>query len=197
MKDSELPQNDPLSGAQACIVWHPSHRAPSRTLLRALGNKGLTIIAADDVHAAIASAQRASRSADRTIVVLDTLPELHDVDRLVSSIERFLPRALCWSHEPGANPPLVPLVQPKKRTPTPSMPATHHKPAPLKLVGQDPEPDVGPGRMPSNDQGTQPHADPTPMSQSPKPAPTLSARDVLDAEELDALLASEVGDRKQ
>lgn len=187
MKDSDSPKHDPLNTDQTCVVWHPSDRAPSRTLLRALGNKSMTIIGADDVHAAFAAAQRVSANTKRTIVVLDTREELHDVDRLLSALERFLPQALCWSHEPGANPPLVPLVQPKMPTPTLGVQATSHKPAPLRLVGQETQPE---------DPRSSEHHEQTTPSPSPKPAAPLSARDVLDADELDALLAGEIGGRK-
>lgn len=184
MTSPASPKHDPLKDAQACIVWHPADRAPTPGLLKALRNKGMTIIDAEDAHTAFASAQRAARAAKRTVIVLDTRPELHDVERLINALERFTPRVLCWAHEPGANPPLVPLVQPpapkaaRKSEPQ----ASNRQTAPLRLVGQD-----------NTEQ--QEHHEPAPTVKARTAAP-LSARDVLDADELDALLAGELGDRK-
>lgn len=189
MKDSDSPKHDPLNDAQACIVWHPADRAPTPGLLKALRNKGMLIIDADDAHTAFAAANRVAQSARRTVIVLDTRDELHDVERTISAIERFLPRVLCWAHQPGANPPLVPLVQPAAskptREPTPT-PARQH-PVPLRLVGRDGDP--------QEETETRQQQEPTAAVKTAPRAP-LSARDVLDADELDALLAGELGDRK-
>lgn len=196
MKDSDSPKHDPLKDAQACIVWHPADRAPAPSLLRALQNKGMTIVGADDAHAAFAVAQHASTRAKRVVVVLDTRDELADVDRVIASIERFTPTVLCWAHEPGANPPLVPLVQPnKKPKPAPVVPVSSSKPttpAPLRLVGHEPQPE----RRPEINPETTVKTAATPSPKPATPAAPLSARDVLDADELDALLAGELGDRK-
>lgn len=189
MKDSDSPKHDPLNDAQACIVWHPADRAPAPGLLKALRNKGMLIIDAEDAHTAFAAANRVSQSAKRTVIVLDTKDELHDVERTISAIERFLPRVLCWAHEPGANPPLVPLVQPAASTPRrePAPVSAPHQPAPLRLVGQDSD-------DPEERETHQTREPETAVKTAPS-AP-LSARDVLDADELDALLAGELGDRK-
>ncbi len=199
MKDSETPKHDPLKDAQACIVWHPVDRAPAPSLLKALNNKGMTIVDAEDAHTAFAAAQRASKSAKRTVIVLDTRDELHDVDRMIASIERFMPQVLCWAHEPGANPPLIPLVQPRKtREPTQSISSVASSdtaPTPLRLVGHNDhelKPDPNPEPNPESTVQSTPTPNPTPA----KPAAPLSSRDVLDADELDALLAGELGDRK-
>jgi len=182
MTPSQQLKHDPLCGSQACIVWHPLSTPPAQDLLRALTNKGMTLIDADSAHTAFAAVNHASRSARRTILVLDTRETLHDVDRVISALERFAPQALCWAHIPGANPPLVPLVQreaskPKKSTQV----ETELPPAPLRLVGQPEAPET------------------EPAPPSPTPAPTraapISSRDVLDADELDALLSNEMGDR--
>jgi hypothetical protein len=194
MKDSDMPKHDPLKDAQACIVWHPADRAPAPGLISALRNKGMTIIGADDAHTAFAAAQRVAKSAKRTIIVLDTRDELQDAQRLIASIERFTPTVLCWAHEPGANPPLVPLVQPRKTPkPAPSVPqvtSTKKPAAPLRLVGHD---DTEPTEE-STPKAVSPMS--TPPAPSPTPRAPISARDVLDADELDALLAGELGDRK-
>jgi len=203
MKDSETPKHDPLKDAQACIVWHPVDRAPAPSLLKALNNKGMTIVDAEDAHTAFAAAQRASKSAKRTVIVLDTRDELHDVDRMIASIERFMPQVLCWAHEPGANPPLIPLVQPRKTrelTPSTSSGSCSGKaPTPLRLVGHDDhelKPELKPKPKPEPKPESTVQSTPTPNPPPTKPAAPLSARDVLDADELNALLAGELGDRK-
>jgi hypothetical protein len=179
------PTQDPLHDAQACIVWHPESRAPSPELLRALTNKGMTLIDADDAHTAFAAADRVSKSARRTVLVLDTRVELPDVDRVILSLERFLPRVLCWGFEPGANPPLVPIVQTSSSRPTAAEPrepisSSSSNPAPLRLVGQEAVSQAESAQTPSK-----------------TPSRPLTASDVLDADELDALLAGEMGDRPQ
>ena len=176
---------DSLRDAQACIVWHPASREPSPELLRALSKKGMILIDATDAHTAFAAADRVSKTARRTVVVLDTQDELLEADRVIGSLERFTPSVLCWGFEPGANPPLVPIVQPapadaQPPKPTASGQALSSAPAPLRLVGQDQEAAPAPKAIPT-----------------PPPGRALTASDVLDAEELDALLAGEMGDRPQ
>lgn len=192
MKDSDSPKHDPLKDAQACIVWHPADRAPAQNLINALQNKGMTLIDADDAHTAFAAAQRVSRDAKRVVIVLDTRDELHDVDRLINALERFTPRVCCWAHEPGANPPLIPLVQPVA-SPPPARDTAHtdHAPAPLRLVGQTSEDEPADEPPVASSART---LQPTPASTAT--AKPVTARDVLDADELDALLAGELGDRK-
>ena len=176
---------DSLRDAQACIVWHPATREPSPELLRALAKKGMILIDASDAHTAFAAADRVSKTASRTVVVLDTEDELPESERVIGSLERFTPGVLCWGFEPGANPPLVPIVQPapavsESPKPIASASAPSAAPAPLRLVGQDQEAAPAPKAIPT-----------------PPPGRALTASDVLDAEELDALLAGEMGDRPQ
>lgn len=196
MATTQPPKHDPLIGAQICVVWHPSDRDSSPDLQRALVNKGMSLIDADDAHTAFAAVSTASRDAKRTILVLDTRETLHDVDRVLGALERFAPQVLCWAHTPGANPPLVPLVQPSpgkqagnntedKRENPPSI-GSDRPQAPLRLVGQSaPEQSEEPGAAPVS----------VKQSQAAPRTQTLSARDVLDADELDALLAGEMTDR--
>ncbi|MFG0245115.1 MAG: hypothetical protein ACF8MF_03570 [Phycisphaerales bacterium JB052] len=202
MANNQPPKHDPLNGAQACVVWHPSDRDPSPELQRALVKKGMSLIDADDAHTAFAAASTASRAAKRTILVLDTRETLHDVDRVLGALERFAPQVLCWAHAPGANPPLVPLVQPQsgsrsgsqsesqsanrsgsKSKDTPSV-QSDHPPSPLRLVGQT-------AAVENEEQ----QATPAKQQAAAVKAQPLSARDVLDADELDALLAGEMTDR--
>ena len=190
MNPAQTPKHDPLSDAQACIVWHPADAAPAPQLLRALSNKGMTLIDADDPHIAFAAACRTRGTARRTILVLEARDQLHDVDQICSALERFAPDVLVWAHEPGANPPLVPLVQhraskPKRVEMTP--PKASSVSAPLRLVGQS--------EQSSSARSQEAGADEVRGEPVKRSAP-MSARDVLDADELDALLAGELGDRK-
>lgn len=183
MSDKHTPKPERIDDAQVCVVWHPSDRAPAPELLKALSNKGMTLIDADDPHLAFSAACKVANTARRVVLVLDGRESLPNVDAIVGALPRFSPRVLCWAHVPGANPPLVPLVQPPKAAgPKPGLPIQPAKaPSPpaaascdeskLRLV-RDAEPAAS------------------------KPRQPLSARDVLDADELDALLAGEAGDRK-
>lgn len=218
MTRAHQPKHDPFSDAQACIVWHPADRAPAPELLRALANKGLALIDADDPHTAFAAACSVAQTARRTILVLEASDQLSDIDSVCSALERFAPSVLCWAHHPGANPPLVPLVQPKASTPQRPKPAPATEPAaaskgtpatPLRLVGrreESPETTPEPIHTKTHDkthdqeQAQQPKApqlQQPPQVQHAKQAALLSSRDVLDADELDALLADELGDRKR
>lgn len=194
MNQGHTSKQDPLSDAQACIVWHPHAQRPSGELLRALSNKGMTLIDADDPHIAFAAACRVARSAKRTILVLEARDALHDVERICSALERFAPGVLVWAHEPGANPPLVPLVQPragkaKRAEPVDRQPRTAS--APLRLVGQTE------GQNEQSSEARSQQAGSVEVREAPvKRTAPISARDVLDADELDALLAGELGDRK-
>lgn len=195
MNPAYNPKHDPLTDAQICIIWHPSGQSPAVALLRALDNKGMRLIDADDPHTAFAAACHAAQSARRTILVLEQRQHLREVDRICAALERFAPSVLCWAHEPSANPPLVPLVQPKDDKPspqktvaeqqTPTSSPTSLQTSPLRLVGL---------------QEDKPAAEATshePQAAEPnisRRAP-INARDVLDADELDALLSGEMGDR--
>lgn len=192
MAHAQPTKHDPLIGAQACIVWHPVDRPPASALLRALRNKGMTLIDADNPHTAFASVRAAARVARRTILVLDTGETLSDTERVLSALERFAPGVICWAHTPGANPPLVPLVQTRTGI-RPTPPRSAGRPsAPLRLVGRSATADsTAPGPE-------QQRSEPDPVKPSPAANPTqpLNARDVLDADELDALLAGEINPRQ-
>lgn len=188
MTHAQTTKHDPLNAAQACIVWHPSNRPPTPALLRALRNKGMILIDADDPHTAFASVRAAARVARRTILVLDTREALHDCDRVLGALERFAPAVICWAYVPGANPPLVPLVQPAKGITPPPPRAAGYPAAPLRLVGQP----QNNGSHQTEDQRSEP-VKPTGM---PRPMQPLNARDVLEPDELDALLTDSTPTRE-
>lgn len=188
MAHAQPTKHDPLNAAQVCIVWHPGDRPPTPALLRALRNKGMTLIDADDPHTAFASVRVAARVARRAILVLDTREALHDCDRVLGALERFAPAVICWAYVPGANPPLVPLVQPKKGISPPPPRTAGVSAAPLRLVGRPQN-----SESPESDDLRPEPVKPTGV---PRPIQPLNARDVLDPDELDALLASEIGQRE-
>jgi hypothetical protein len=186
MSDQHPPKPESLDDAQVCVVWHPADREPAPELLRALRNKGMQLIDANDPHLAFSAACHAAKSAKRVVLVLDGRESLPNVEAIVGALPRFSPRVLCWAHEPGANPPLVPLVQPVKPAPP-----KQSVPAPSPVSDRKP---VSNPETKSEESKLRLVREAEPVAQKPKQP--LSARDVLDADELDALLAGEAGDRK-
>lgn len=178
----------PADPNQVCILWHPADSPPADSLIRALTKRGLSVMPAASIHTVFASACRCSKTAKRAVIVLDGRESLSGVDRVLDGLERFSPAVICWEHQPGANPPMVPVVravaievqsEPKS---TESDPVVGRKSAgsKLRLVGEDDlkdrKPKVSIPTTPSNGGGT------------------ISSMDVLNADELDALLAGELGD---
>lgn len=170
-----------VAGQQICILWCAPGHAPSPSLISALTNKGMLITLVHSEHAAFASACRCAPLARRTVIVLDTRELLTGVDRVLSALERFAPGVICWAYRHGANPPMIPVVQhpgasdraqgaagvvPKPGVGTRSGPA-------LRLTGQGEPGTRGADRMRARTGGA------------------INARDVLDADELDALLGGE------
>lgn len=177
MNPSQDPSQDlSRTPSRVCILWHPPAQAPSASLIRALSSRGLCVMPTASPHTALAGACRCAKTAERVVLVLDSRDELSQLERVCSAIDRFAPSVICWVHHPGANPPMVPLVrhaEPRAQTPAPSVQCVQR---PLRLVG---EPQV-PGE---EDQKPK---------QSAIKTTSISARDVLDADELDALLAGEM-----
>lgn len=206
---SEMHQSQ-LGGAQVCILWCPKGESPSDALLGALTNKGFKITLAQDAHAVFAAACACHGVAQRVVIVLDQRSRLRAVDRVLLSLERFAPTVICWAHQPGANPPMVPVVSPSRAKPVSRIEreaptkrtaakSGDRPAAPLRLVGQEeprePLPDPKPGAgAPGGAPGEAKLAPGSVQVKLPPPGP-LTARDVLDADELDALLAGEMGDR--
>ena len=149
--------------------------------MRALARRDMQVVPCDDPHEAFARICNDSRLGRRAILVLTGEEPRQLGERLMDAMERFAPDSVCWEHVPGANPPIRPVVgtlggaidrviEPTpKPEPTESAPAERMKPAPaLRLT-------------------------PAP-AQAPKPSGNgqVSAKDVLNADELDALLAGEL-----
>ena len=153
------------------------------------------------MHTVFGSACRCAKVSKRVVIVLDERESLVGVDRVLDGLERFGPSVICWEHKEGANPPMVPFVRtvpqayvspeapvaqrepsvqsepinlPISSQPTPGQPT----PSELRLVGEAKEP------VP---------AKPIVTAQSNKSSGPITSSDVLNADELDALLAGELG----
>lgn len=176
-----------IADQQVCILWHAPGATPGDALLGALGNKGMKVTLADNEHSVFAAACRCDGITARTVLVLDGRESLAGVDRVLSALGRFAPGVICWVYRDGANPPMIPLVHPsgrKQATRPPPVPAKTPARAALRLVGEGNG--TGNGSVHS-----------TPEGNGEKRSLPLSARDVLDADELDALLAGEMGERSR
>ena len=137
------------------------------------------------------TACRCVKSAKRVVIVLDDRDELVGVDRVIDGLERYGPDVICWEHCPDANPPMVPIVRlaaMAKAMPVPlPAPQSVSKPSStLRLVGEEDQPISQPMSQSIN----------KPTINIPKNR-TISSSDVLDADELDALLAGELGQGKR
>lgn len=177
---------------QVCILWHAAERSPADALVRALINRGLAVTLATSKHAVFAAACQCDQSANRVVIVLDDRDSLVGVDRVLDGLERFGPGVICWEHCPGANPPMVPVVRtvvPKPKVQVQQDQAGHvpHVPgrdipaAKLRLVSENESTANKPVKLPR------------PMSKGG----IISSSDVLNADELDALLAGEMGEGRR
>lgn len=181
-----------IAGDQVCILWHAPGSVPESSLLRALDNKHMKIALADNAHSVFAAACACDGRARRTVIVLDDRDALNGVERVLSALKRFGPGVICWEHREGLNPPMVPIVQPEK----PAKSVENGVAAATKPVSQAPPPNlrlVGEPASAQPDHAQEARSTPGPVKS--RLAAPISARDVLDADELDALLASEMGEK--
>jgi len=88
------------------------------------------------VHEAFAAACVARRGARAPVIVLD---RVDPPERLREALDRFVPSALLWTHDPGANPPLRAFVEPPRgratEPPSPPAPAAKQGRPALRLTG--------------------------------------------------------------
>jgi len=183
------PSHDPIpaDSHQICILWHPVERSPTDALIGALSKRGLSVTLATSKHAAFAAACSSAKVANRVVVVLDDRDSLDGVDRVLDGLERYGPSVICWEHCVGANPPMIPIV----RTPVPKA-----------VVEAVVEPESGSGVSKSSTSASSTLRLVGDNDQTSRPTVTLpkvskggqiSSSDVLNADELDALLAGEMG----
>jgi len=151
------------------VVLRPGAAPRSEPLVRALERRAMRVSTTDSRHEALAVACVAHRSREPLALVLDRADELKDLDRTLESIERFAPGALVWVFDESANPPLRAFVPPTSgadRTP-------EHEQSP-----------IAPSARPK------PGASATPNLRltGAEPDEPISSADILDQDELDALL---------
>lgn len=149
----------------------------------------MQVIECNNPHEAFARVCNDAREGRKTILVLDGDEPRSMGDRLIAAMERFTPAAVCWNHLPGANPPIVPIVGPLESAigaASSGARIEHEEP-----VAPEPAPESTP----------QATVTPTPKLKLTDPVPSparrspMNAKDVLDADELDALLAQEMPKR--
>ena len=169
---------------RVCILWHAPGAQSSGLLIQAMTKRGFAVTCVSSQHAVVAAACSLAKSAKRVVLVLDGRDELVGVDRVLDALERFSPTTICWEHQPEANPPMVPVVRTVVEEPMPKQPeqiihsTRDAKPIDLRLV---PEPES----LDAN----------TPKALKPiRSGGTLRSSDVLNDDELNALLAGELGD---
>lgn len=161
-----------------CVVWTEPGAPLPPDLDRVLRKRGMPPAHAPSPHLALAEVCLAQRSGLRSALIL---AGVGDPARVLAAVERFAPLAVVWTFEAGANPPLRPFVPPnapngrERDTPPPALVEGERRPTPAPVPRTElklgvPPPDPGKGKAPSR---------------------TISARDVLDDDELEMLLAGE------
>ncbi len=158
-------------GHRRCVVWHQSGAQSAASLVRALSSRGLRVETSGSAHEVLAigcaEQQRADEGRGGVIVVLDGGGrELDEQSRVLSAMERFCPLARVWVYEEGANPPLRGFVDKTKKVAT-----------------------SGPEREARVSEKTESASRPAlRIAGSNGSGSTLKASDVLDQDELAALL---------
>jgi len=169
---------------QVCMLWHRADRSPAQSLIRVLKKRGFAVAPVSSMHAVFAAACRYAKTARRVVIVLDDRASLIGVDRVLDGLDRFSPGVICWEYVADANPPMLPVVRissPKAgdtRPETSGVQDNNRAQTKLRLVQQK-----GAEEM-------------KPATRGPANAP-MRASDVLNADELDALLAGEVGESRR
>ncbi|MBL4590527.1 MAG: hypothetical protein JKY96_01065 [Phycisphaerales bacterium] len=175
----ETPRNESGSTRRLCVVLHAEGKSADSGLVRALKKRNMQVLESANPHEVFARICNDERGGRKPILVLDGDGPRSLGDRLIDAMERFTPAAVCWNHLPGANPPIQPVVGPLGAAIDAAATPAVEEQAPISVpervvAGPAPklrltEPQVGQARR------------------SP-----VSATDVLDADELDALLAQEM-----
>lgn len=136
----------------------------------------MQVVPSDDPHEAFARICNDSRLGRKSILVLAGEDPRQLGERLMDAMERFAPEAVCWEHVPGANPPIQPVVGTLGS-------AIDH--------AIEPTPTSRPEPRPAHDPAPALRLAPAP-AQAPRASGNVSSKDVLNADELDALLAGEM-----
>ncbi len=174
---------------RVCILWHAPGQESGSALICAMKKRGFSATCVSSQHAVMAAACSLAKSAKRVVLVLDGREELVGVDRVLDALERFSPATICWEHDPGANPPMVPVVR-----------IAVEQPIPTQLNEQTGEQKSGSAKdRPAVDLRlvSEPEDQDADKPKAIKPIRStgaLRSSDVLNDEELNALLAGELGD---
>ncbi len=183
---------------QVCILWHDADETPADPLVKVLCKRGFAVMPTASIHTVFAVACRYAKSAKRVVIVFDDRSALIGADRLLDALERFAPSVICWEHRHDANPPMVPVVPvvpilPRVRqTPVPSS-SSESEPTNLAertVIGTQAKAKL---RLVGDDESDSSKSAVSLPKASDQKVP-INARDVLDADELDALLAGELGE---
>ena len=157
---------------RACVVLHAPGTPPPRRLLDALAARAMPAQSTPSAHQTLAALCRARHEQRHPVVLFDRTDA---PPRLRQAINRYAPGTLLWTYDPGANPPVQAFVEPE--------------PAPKR----EPEPQTEPEPRPQR------HAPPATGDAAPRlrltddPRRDATAGDILDPEELDALLGPRDG----
>jgi hypothetical protein len=172
---------DAGSTRRLCVVLCAEGQEPYAGLVRELSKRNMQVVPCSDPHEAFSRVCNDARLGNKSILVFDGADASQQSERLADAMERFAPSAVCWNHLPGANPPIQPVVGPLGGAIRDAM--LPQEPAPSPVIKKAPvqAPQL---RLTHEPSGT------------PQPAP-MSTSDVLDADELDALLASELPPKKK
>ena len=99
-----------------CVVWHHPGVSVHKSLIGALGSRGLRVETSGSGHEVLAMACAVQQQLDGgtrgLIVVLDgNGQQLQDLGRVIESMDRYAPSALIWVFAASANPPLSGFVR--------------------------------------------------------------------------------------
>jgi len=178
---------------QVCILWHRAEgspaASPSESLIRVLNKRGFAVAPVSSKHAVFAAACRYAKTARRVVIVLDDRTSLVGVDRVLDGLDRFSPGVICWEYVTDANPLMVPVVRmssPNAGQTRPKEPVVQPAAQPVVKVEENSPTKL---RLVQEASG--------PETRSVQPNAPMRASDVLNADELDALLAGEVGESRR
>ena len=185
-------KNTPAQSAeprQVCVLWHAPGTHSSDQLITVMKNRGFAVTCVSNQHAVVAAVCRLAESANRVVLVLDERDDLVGVDRVLDAIDRFSPATICWEYQPGSNPPMVPVVRIMGALKV-SDPELETEP----LQAVESSGDAGPVDLRLVPQPERLGDDERKSLKPIKSTGALKSSDVLDDDELNALLAGEMGD---
>ena len=113
--------------AARCIVWCSAQARPPQTLIKALESRGLSLTLTMEAYLAVADVLRAAREDEVVVLVAiepDELPRFEDV---LTTIDRYAPRAARWTYSEHQRQPLQAVTRAHPRT-EPAVPPARHQP---------------------------------------------------------------------